>query len=132
MFDIRKKFFIDIVGIRAFSRSSLLHIVSGYMAVFWILPMISFVPQEITGINLGNLYVLLIVPVSMIVLGFAIAREYGFCPMLMVFIIVFVIPSAFVFGFVPSWQYGMFYAVIYIAGNYLTEVHKSIKKERGK
>ncbi len=132
MSDMAKKPFIDIVGVKALTKSSLLRIALGYIAVFWILPLISLVPQEITRVSLENFYLLLLVPVAMLVLGFAIGTEYGFCPVLMVFIAILAIPPALVFSFLPAWQYGLFYAVIYIAGNYLTETHKTMKRERRK
>lgn len=122
--------FIDFVRLRNLTKKSRQRIAIGYFVVFWGLPFFTLIPQEITRISLPNWYLLVVVPVCMLILGYAIGTEYGFCPSLIFLIGILVFPSAFIFGFRPAWQYCIFFALMFGSGNFVTEVHKSTKEKK--
>lgn len=122
--------FIDFVRLRNLTKKSRQRIAIGYFVVFWGLPFFTLIPQEITRISLSNWYLLVVVPVCMLILGYAIGTEYGFCPSLIFLIGILVFPSAFIFGFRPAWQYCIFFALMFGSGNFVTEVHKSTKEKK--
>lgn len=124
--------FIKIAKLRGFKKESFIRIAIAYFVVFWIMPLLTLIDQSITHISILNWYLLIIVPVSMLILGFAIGTKYGFCPMLIVVTALLVFPSAYVFGFRPAWQYGCFYALVYAAGNFITEVQKTSYRAKGR
>ena len=122
--------FIDFVRLRNLTKKSRQRIAIGYFVVFWGLPFFTLIPQEITRISLSNWYLLVVVPVCMLILGYAIGTEYGFCPSLIFLIGILVFPSAFIFGFRPAWQYCIFFALIFGSGNFVTEFHKTTKEKK--
>lgn len=125
-----KKSFIRIVGIGRFSKKTLLSLFVAYLIIFWGVPLVGFIPHELIRISVANYYTLLFVPVSLLAVGFLVGTEYGFCPVFMLVIFALTIPSAYVYDFSPAWQYGLFYSVVYGAGNCLTEIRRSINEEK--
>lgn len=122
--------FINFVRLKDLTKKSMQRIAIGYFVVFWVLPFFTLIPQEITRISLPNWYLLVVVPVCMLILGYAIGTEYGFCPSLILLIGILVFPSAFIFGFRPAWQYCIFFALIFCSGNFVTEFHKTTKEKK--
>ena len=124
--------FMNFVRLKDLTKKSMQRIAIGYIVVFWGLPFFTLIPQEISRISLPNWYLLIVVPVCMLILGYAIGTEYGFCPALILLIGILVFPSAFIFGFRPAWQYCIFFALIFGSGNFVIEFHKTAKEKKNR
>lgn len=127
-----KKPFMKIVPVRALNRDTVIKLITAYVLVFWVTPLITLIPQTITRTSLANWYLLIIVPVSLLAVGYVIGMSYGFYPLLIVGVVIGSIPSFLVYGFLPAWQYSIFYAVIIGSGNIVTEINKTTSREKQK
>lgn len=126
----KKNPFLRVVPLKAITKDTVKRLVIAYVVIFWLLPLITLIPREAIGYSLMNWYLLLIVPASLITTGVIVGMNYGFYPALALGVAVGSFFPALVYRFLPAWQYSIYFGVIVIAGNLLTELLKTTSKER--
>ncbi len=125
---MKKEPFIKIVPVKALKRESVKHLIAAYLIVFWILPFIKFIKIG-DAATAENWYLLILAPIALIGSGGILSMKYGFYPLYPVSVLFLTVPSALAFGFLPFWQYAIFYALIALVGNLLAELLRTSSKE---
>ena len=87
--------------------------------VYLILPLIKLIPAET---NLGNWYLLIVLPVFILVWSILIGIRKGFCPAFVIACSVLFLPCGFLYSFRPVWQYMVFYLVFAALSNLAVEL----------
>lgn len=123
-----KKPFIKIVPVKAISRSTFRNLMIAYIGMYYLLPLITLIPREISGYSLANWYLLVMLPVGLVMTGIIIGMNYGFYPMLFLGVAIGTVPTMLIFGFAPFWQFCIFYAAIVGAANLATELFRTTGK----
>ena len=76
--------------------------------VYLIFPLIKLIPAKA---NLGNWYLLIVLPIYILVWSILIGIKKGFCPSFVIACSLLFLPCGLIYSFKPVWQYMVFYLV---------------------
>ncbi|MBO4717897.1 MAG: hypothetical protein J5599_08375 [Spirochaetales bacterium] len=113
-----KEKFLRFFRLKNIGRKDIIRYAAISLVVYLIVPLISLIPVKT---NLGNWFLLIILPVYLLAWGIPIGIRKGFCPAFAAASAVLFIPCGLLYSFRPVWQYMIFYFLFAAAGNLVAE-----------
>ena len=115
---MRQKF-IRVLRFREIEKRRVVQFLSLSAVVYLIFPLIKLIPART---NLGNWYLLILLPIFILVWSILIGIKNGFCPLFVVSCSILFLPCGLIYSFRPVWQYMVFYLVFASLSNLAVEL----------